>query len=144
SQEGVNLTNIVVKDANGVVQTNFKWVAADGETTDTDETWSVTTDGSPWSQLTVLPPVVPPANTPGVSGLGTSTVTQVGTGANHANGNVYITTAPKNVSARFFTYGREAVVFGIIFDPFETAVSQLIESVALEQTALSHILNAEV
>ncbi|MEG0961463.1 MAG: CshA/CshB family fibrillar adhesin-related protein [Lachnospiraceae bacterium] len=143
SDELVKLQNIVVKNANGVVQSNFKWVAADAENTDTDEAWIIRTDGSPWSQLTVLPPVVGPPNSPSVAGLGTQTVTEVGTGINHANGNVYLTTGPKNVSAELITYGREAVVFGIILDPYESAIADLMESVALQETGISHILNAE-
>ncbi|MEG0878403.1 MAG: CshA/CshB family fibrillar adhesin-related protein [Oscillospiraceae bacterium] len=143
SNEIVKLQNIVVKDANGIVRTDYQWVAADAENTDTDEALILNTDGSPWSQLTVLPPVVGPPNSPSVSGLGTTTVTEVGTGINHANGNVYITRAPKNVSAQFITYGREAVAFGIIFSPFEGAIADLIESVALQQAGLSHVLNAE-
>lgn len=143
SDQIIKIQNIVVKNKNGVVQTKFKWIAADAENSDADETWIIKTDGTPWSHLTVLPPVVMPPNSPSVSGIGTGTVTEVGTGINHASGNVYITTGPKNISAEFITYGREGVVFGIICDPYETAIADLMESVALQETGISHILNAE-
>ncbi|MEG0803391.1 MAG: CshA/CshB family fibrillar adhesin-related protein [Pygmaiobacter sp.] len=143
SDEIVHLNNIVVKNAAGVPQSHYQIIAADAETTDTDEAWIIRTDGTPWSHLTVLPPVLLPPNTPGVSGVGTQTVTEVGTGSNHSNGNVYSTLGPKNVSAEFITYGREGVVFGLICDPYETAQANLLESVALQETGLSHILNAE-
>ncbi|MEG1633958.1 MAG: hypothetical protein RR314_07910, partial [Oscillospiraceae bacterium] len=39
--------------------------------------------------------------------------------------------------------GREAVVYGIICDPYETAIADLTTSVALEQAGLAHVLNAE-
>ncbi|MEG1579301.1 MAG: CshA/CshB family fibrillar adhesin-related protein, partial [Oscillospiraceae bacterium] len=119
SDEIVTLSNIVVKNASGAVQSHYKIVAADAENTDADETLIFRTDGSPWSHLTVLPAVVLPPNSPSVSGVGTQTVTEVGTGINHANGNVYITTSPKTVSAEYLTYGREAVAYGIICDPYE-------------------------
>ncbi|MEG0441059.1 MAG: CshA/CshB family fibrillar adhesin-related protein [Oscillospiraceae bacterium] len=143
SDEIVTLSNIVVKNASGAIQSHYEIVAADAENTDTDEALIFRTDGSTWRHLTVLPAVVLPPNSPSVSGVGTHTVTEIGTGINHANGNVYITTSPKTVSAEYITYGREAVVYGLICDPYETAIADLTTSVALEQTGLSHILNAE-
>ncbi|MEG1805609.1 MAG: hypothetical protein RR327_04350 [Clostridia bacterium] len=139
----IKLDNIVVKDANGVVQTKFKWVAADTETLDTGETWVSTTNGSPWSLLTNLPAVLGAPDGPAITGLGTTAVTDTGTSINHATGPVFITTGPRNISTRITTGELDAVTYGIIIDPFETPISGLVESVALEETGISHILNAE-
>ncbi|MEG1336512.1 MAG: hypothetical protein RSC99_08875, partial [Clostridiales bacterium] len=67
--ELMKLDNIVVKNASGVVQSKFTWLAADAENTDTDETWIINTNGTPWKSFTVLPPVLGSPNSPAVSGL---------------------------------------------------------------------------
>ncbi|MEG1752166.1 MAG: hypothetical protein RR140_03470 [Clostridia bacterium] len=141
--EIINIKNIVVKDSNGVIQKKFKWIAADTETLDIGEQWISTTDGSPWLLLTNLPAVLGSTAGPAISGLNTTVVTDTGTSVNHASGPVYITTGPNNISTRIITSELDAVTYGIIIDPFETSVSSLVESVALEQTGISHILNAE-
>ncbi|MEG0752909.1 MAG: CshA/CshB family fibrillar adhesin-related protein [Angelakisella sp.] len=145
--ETIHLSNIVVTNSKGQQTTTYQFVAADGETTDGIETLSFYTNNSFWSLLDNLPATNGPATSPIISGVGTPTVLETGIDISPwtVSGPVFITNAPTGVSATltFSDRTQQGVAFGIIITDRQQALSDLIESVALESTALSHILNAE-
>ncbi|MEM1484372.1 CshA/CshB family fibrillar adhesin-related protein [Oscillospiraceae bacterium PP1C4] len=147
ADETIEISNIVVKNSKGVQTTTYQIVAADGETTDGIETLSFNTNGSVWALLDNLPPTSGVATSPIISGVGTTSVLETGVAILPwvTSGPVFLTNSPTKVSAvvTFSQVTQQGVAFGIIITARQQAISDLIESVALEQAALSHILNAE-
>ncbi|MEG0981538.1 MAG: hypothetical protein RSE52_07250 [Erysipelotrichaceae bacterium] len=103
------LSNIVAKDVNGNVITNFTGVVADGESTNKfpqyTEYLKFDTTGGPWNLLTTLGP-----NPPTLAGVGSNSV--LITGTNQASQAAYVFTSLAPNSMTFEVYGREAVAFG--------------------------------
>ncbi|MEG2813874.1 MAG: CshA/CshB family fibrillar adhesin-related protein [Oscillospiraceae bacterium] len=148
STETINISDITVTNSKKVKTTTFQFVMADAESTQESEMWNFTTDGTNWLQLDNLPPVQGlPITTPEISGTGTKTVIEKGTFAlpSHSSGPVFITNSPNNIIAKtkIMPNSKGGIAFGIVITTMQQAVADLIESVALQQAGLAHILNAE-
>lgn len=108
----LTLRNITVTDPNGVRVPNFNFYVTDAEATSAinqeSQVWS--TDGSPWSLLTVIGG----GNSPSLSGVGTQTATLTGVSQSY-NAPVLYTLNPGVVTADLISAisGRQAVAFGI-------------------------------
>lgn len=108
----LTLRNITVTDPNGIRVPNFNFYVTDAEATSAinqeSQVWS--TDGSPWSLLTVIGG----GNSPSLSGVGTQTATLTGVSQNY-NAPVLSTLNPGVVTADLIAAisGRQAVAFGI-------------------------------
>lgn len=108
----LTLRNITVTDPNGIRVPNFNFYVTDAEATSAinqeSQVWS--TDGSPWSLLTVIGG----GNSPTLSGVGTQTATLTGVSQNY-NAPVLSTLNPGVVTADVISAisGRQAVAFGI-------------------------------
>ncbi|MEM1485976.1 CshA/CshB family fibrillar adhesin-related protein [Oscillospiraceae bacterium PP1C4] len=147
------IKNITVKRLSGSVVTSYDLILADAETVgmlatipQRPEIMKFTTDGIEWNQIDNLPPVILTPNfTPAISGVGSLVVTETGIGPLNASstGPVFSTTRGKNIQVDMTTAAQVAFAFGIIITERSQAITDIIESVALEQTALSHIMNAE-
>ncbi|MEG2543853.1 MAG: hypothetical protein RR986_04030 [Longicatena sp.] len=105
----LEISNIVVKDVNGNIVTNYTGVVADAESTNKfpqyTEYLKLTTTGTPWNLLTTLGP-----NPPTLAGVGSNIVTITGT--NQSSQAAYVLTSASPTKLTFEIYGREAVVFG--------------------------------
>lgn len=144
--ESIAIRNIVVKNSNGQATTTFDWIASNSQVTEplktapaSYEAWSITTDGSPWVQIDNLPPPTDTATSPTMTGLEPDAAAVLA----YRSGPVYLTAAPKNIVAATATAAQEVFAFGLCVTAREQAITDLIESVALEQTALFQILDAE-
>ena len=119
----VTLSNIRVKDCCGESVRHFFIVASAPETTtqtasDIPETWSVTSNGTPWDFLDRMPSVS--GNTiagPTVRGINTATVLETGVRpcARITSANAFLTQAPTQLTAVASLDGtRQGFAFGII------------------------------
>lgn len=151
-KESILLSNIQVTDSNNIMTSGYKIIVGDAEVTsvltenpETNEYWIITTDGLGWQLVDNLPSPIGPAVGPKYDGLGTNTVTEYGYPSPNqpASGPVYSSISPKNIVATTQTSQAEGFAFGVIVDPRIQAITDIIESVSLEETALSHIINAE-
>lgn len=131
---GLVFSNIAMTDSKGNPVTNFRFLAADGESTDASsptlkESWRVTTNGPVW---TVFDKV---ANTAGrdpnatsatfttstsvigphVAGEGTATITETGVSPTNAGSYIYSTVAPTtvNFSATAPEPGMQGIMIGV-------------------------------
>ncbi|MFD2610688.1 CshA/CshB family fibrillar adhesin-related protein [Deinococcus taklimakanensis] len=131
---GLVFSNIAMTDPKGNPVTNFRFLAADGESTDASsstlkESWKVTTNGAAW---TVFDKV---ANTAGlnpnatsatfttstsvigphVAGTDTTTITETGVSSNNAGSYIYSTVAPTtvNFSAAAPEPGMQGIMIGV-------------------------------
>ena len=111
----ITLSNIIVTDINNVPITNYEIIAADGESTNSSETWQVTTNGTPWSLLQIFPPIDSNPSKIHMMGLGTDTFEYVGTTLQDPPSVSLSTTSPTIVTAVVSTVrGKQSVTFGII------------------------------
>lgn len=111
----ITLSNIIVTDINNVPITNYEIIAADGESTNSSETWQVTTNGTPWSLLQIFPPINSNPSKIHMMGLGTDTFEYVGTTLQDPPSVSLSTTSPTIVTAVVSTVrGKQSVTFGII------------------------------
>lgn len=114
-----NINDITIRNSTGETIKNYTIVAANAETTNLLETWSVVTDGSDWALLDKLPPVSGSAVGPTITGLGSTTVTEVGieeTGS--VNAPIIETNSPKNLIFNLTTTdtGNEGVAIGVLIN----------------------------
>ena len=147
ANETIQLGNIVVTNAQNVPIIGYRIVAADAETTDGVETLAFHTNGSAWTLLDNLPATNGTAFSPKIYNVGTADVLEQGVVRDPAitSGPVFSTYAPTEVDAHFsFTqHTQQGIAVGVYLVDPNQAVNDLLESVALEQAALSHVLNAE-
>lgn len=117
------LRNITVTDAYGDLVDDFFIVAADSALTrqcpaSTAETWSVTTDGSPWELLEEIPSISGfISGAPAVTGVGTRMVTETGSTSTRENtsANAFLTKSPCQITAKATMDGsRQGFAFGVI------------------------------
>nr|WP_302600119.1 CshA/CshB family fibrillar adhesin-related protein [uncultured Cellulosilyticum sp.] len=123
------LRDISVTNFRGEEVPDFFLVAADSGVTreipnSSAETWSVTTDGSPWELVEEIPALSGFASgAPIVTGVGTKTVTETGTAAtnNNISSNAFLTQCPSRLIAMATVDGsRQGFAFGVIIpDPKE-------------------------
>ncbi|MEG0995123.1 MAG: hypothetical protein RSE91_04075, partial [Bacilli bacterium] len=104
----INLSNIVVKDANGNPVTNYTVLVSDAEDTNIGESWKFQTDGNPWNLFTTI------GNNPTtLNGLGTLTASIIGTTQLFTADYVLSTQNAKNLTLTAITDGGlEAVAIG--------------------------------
>lgn len=119
----ITLNNILIKDICGNKIDDFLFFAADAETTNQGfgsiaETWSVTSDGTPWTWLQIIPSVSGViTGGPDVTGNFTNTVLETGllSSSRETSSNIFMTQNPNNIIADTTTDGgREGFVFGIM------------------------------
>jgi uncharacterized repeat protein (TIGR01451 family) len=115
----VTLSNIRITPAGGGTAPTYAIVAADGESTNSPETLSFTTNGAAWQQAAML------ANTnatgPTVSGVGTATVLETGTGGGNTNAYVFASTgSPTTVSSVLKGSGLQGALFALRFASLTT------------------------
>ncbi|MEG0138954.1 MAG: hypothetical protein RR703_03150 [Bacilli bacterium] len=105
----LEISNIVVKDVNGNIITNYTAVIADAESTNNfpqyTEHLTFTTTGGPWNLLSTIGP-----NPPTISGVGSTSVTITGTNQSSQAAYVLTSTSPSMLTLE--TFGREAVAIG--------------------------------
>ncbi|MEG1495104.1 MAG: hypothetical protein RR406_02210 [Bacilli bacterium] len=105
----LEISNIVVKDVDGNLVTNYTAVVADAESTNLfpqyTEHLTFTTTGNPWSLLSTIGP-----NPPTIIGVGSNSVTITGT--NQSSQAAYVLTSNSPSKLTLETYGREAVAIG--------------------------------
>lgn len=117
------ISNITVKDSNGISINNYSIFAADAErvfsNANITETLSFETDGKAWAEVDLLPPVSGVQAGPTIS-LNGQTVTITGSGSNPA-APVFSTISPKTITTTytlstetFSETANQAVAFGII------------------------------
>ncbi|MEG1891801.1 MAG: hypothetical protein RR301_10300, partial [Clostridia bacterium] len=104
----INISNIVVKDPQGNLVTNYTTLLSDAEETNIGESWVWKTDGGVWNQFTLLG-----GSPPTLTGLGTQTATLTGNSQAFAGDYVLSTQSPKNLTLTVVTAGGlEAVALG--------------------------------
>ncbi|MEG1752159.1 MAG: hypothetical protein RR140_03505 [Clostridia bacterium] len=104
----INLNNIVVKDPDGNIVTNYTTLVSDAEETNVGEQWIWNTDGGVWQQFTLLG-----GTPPTLTGLGTTTATITGNSQAFAGDYVLSTQSPKNLNLSLITAGGlEALAVG--------------------------------
>ncbi|WP_053985529.1 CshA/CshB family fibrillar adhesin-related protein [Niameybacter massiliensis] len=117
------LSNIILSDRCGNGVNNFLFFAADAETTNKGaksiaETWSVTTNGTVWSWIQIIPSENGNITAgPKVTGQSTKTVLETGqpTNASTTSSNIFMTQNPTTIVANTTTEGgREGFAFGVI------------------------------
>ena len=118
----VTLSNIHITPAGGGTSPAYAIIAADGESTNTPETLTFTTNGTAWQQAAML------ANTnatgPTVAGVGTGTVVETGTGGGNTNAYVFASIGnPTTVTSILKGSGLQGALFGLRFASL-TATSQ--------------------
>ncbi|MEG2322678.1 MAG: hypothetical protein RSB71_04290, partial [Bacilli bacterium] len=105
----LELSNIVVKDVNNNIVSNFTAIVADAESTNAFpqyiEHLTFTTTGGNWNLLSTIGP-----NPPSIVGVGTNSVTITGTNQSSQAAYVLTSAAPNKLTLE--TYGREAVAIG--------------------------------
>ncbi|MEG0138955.1 MAG: hypothetical protein RR703_03155 [Bacilli bacterium] len=104
----IMISNIIVKDINGNIITNYKTLIADAENTNIGESWKFTTDGGVWDLFTTI------GNNPTtLTGIGTTTANIIGTNQLFTADYVLSTLGPKNLTLTAVTNGGlEAVAIG--------------------------------
>lgn len=108
----VTLSSIALTPPSGAVS-NYAFIAADGESTNSSENLSFTTNGSAWTLLSTVPNG---AYLPTLAGVGSATVTETGTQNGSAGSYVFGTfNNPTQVSATFHGSGLQGVIFGVRF-----------------------------
>ena len=111
----VTLSNISITPPPGTAggQTTYAIIAADGESTNSGESLSFTTNGTAWKQLAQI------ANGsyfPTVTGVGTTTVTETGTQGGSAGSYVFGSFSdPTQISATLVGSGLQGVDFAVRF-----------------------------
>lgn len=118
----VTLSNIHITAAGGGTSPAYAIIAADGESTNSPETLTFTTNGTAWQQAAML------ANTnatgPTVAGVGTGTVVETGTGGGNTNAYVFASIGnPTTVTSVLKGSGLQGALFGLRFASL-TATSQ--------------------
>lgn len=118
----VTLSNIRITAAGGGTSPAYAIIAADGESTNSPETLTFTTNGTAWQQAAML------ANTnatgPTVAGVGTGTVVETGTGGGNTNAYVFASVGnPTTVTSILKGSGLQGALFGLRFASL-TATSQ--------------------
>ncbi|MEG1499934.1 MAG: hypothetical protein RR400_02595 [Clostridia bacterium] len=104
----INLNNIVVKDPDGNIVTNYTTLVSDAEETNIGEQWIWTTDGTVWQQFALLG-----SSPPTLTGIGTTTATITGNSQAFAGDYVLSTQSPKNLKFTLITAGGlEALAVG--------------------------------
>jgi uncharacterized repeat protein (TIGR01451 family) len=110
----VKLSNIQIAAAGGGTSPAYAIIAADGESTNSPETLTFTTNGTAWQQAALL------SNTgavgPTVAGVGTGTVIETGTGSGNTNAYVFASIGnPTTVTSILKGSGLQGVLFGLRF-----------------------------
>ena len=90
----VNISNIVVLDANNVPVSNYTVVLADAERTNQGEIWTWNTNGGNWAILAELGNAVSPT----LTGIGTQTANIIGINLVETNAYVLTTQSPTNLA----------------------------------------------
>lgn len=111
----ITLDNIQVVDSFNVPVSNYEIIAADGEATNSNESWTVYTNGTPWTILQLLPPVIDNGAKIDITGQGTNTIKYTGTTLDDPPAIVVSTSSPTTVVATLNTLdGKQGAVFGIM------------------------------
>jgi uncharacterized repeat protein (TIGR01451 family) len=110
----VTLSNIKITPVGGGTSPAYAIIAADGESTNSPETLTFTTNGTAWQQAAML------ANTgavgPTVAGVGTGTVVETGTGNGNTNAYVFASIGnPTTVTSILKGSGLQGALFGLRF-----------------------------
>jgi hypothetical protein len=105
------LSNITVTPPSGVsALAAYGFVAADGESTNGGETLSFTTNGAAWTEMAQIPNGTA---YPGLSGVGTATVTETGIAGTVGSYAFQTLNSPTQVSTVMVGAGLQGAIFGI-------------------------------
>ncbi|WP_426687819.1 beta strand repeat-containing protein [Rhodanobacter ginsengiterrae] len=108
----LSLNSITVDTSGGPAP--FAFVAADGESTNNNESLSFTTSGNPWTLLASIP-YSGSALYPGLSGVGTATVTESGVAGTVGSYAFASAGSPSTVTAVLNAGGLQGALFGVKF-----------------------------
>ena len=108
----LSFTNIILT-VGTATNIPFALVAADGESTNSGESLSFTTDGNPWTQLAQM--ANGGAVYPTLTGLGTPTVTETGVDGTVGSYAFATTGSPTKISTTLVNGGLEGAIFGVKF-----------------------------
>lgn len=118
----VTLSNIRITPAGGGSAPAYAIIAADGESTNSNETLTFATNGTGWQQAALLPNGT--ATGPAVTGVGSGTVLETGNTGGSTNAYVFASLGnPTTVTATLKGGGLQGALFGLRFASL-TATSQ--------------------
>lgn len=108
----ITLSNIVVKDSDGNLVSNYTALVADAESTGSNEVWTWTTTGAPWQLFATLGN----STSPTLTGINTLTASITGNANTNHNDYVLRTQSPTQLTINTNTLnaggGRQAVAIG--------------------------------
>lgn len=111
----ITLSNMQVFDNFNVPVSNYDIISADGESTNLNEDWNVYSNGSPWTILQILPPIIDDGAQVDITGQGTNTIKSIGTTLGDPPSIIVSSASPTTVTATLDTLdGKQGIVFGIM------------------------------
>lgn len=112
----VTISNIVLTPPlGGTSATAYMFVAADGESTNCGESLAFTTNGGNWTQLDTAGATDGSATMPGITGVGTTSVTETGSSCGLTGGYILGTTSPTTLTSTIVGGGLQGVMFAVRF-----------------------------